>query len=341
MMEAGILGIACHLPERIETNDDLQRENPDWRMDEIFAKSGIRSRHISAPEETASDLGFEAASKLLDREIVARNEIDYVLYCTQSPDYYLPSGACILQNRLGLEKHIGALDFNLGCSGFVYGLQLAKSLVCSGAARNVLLITSDTYTKYIHPRDRTVRTLFGDGAAATLVGSGASKARIGHFVVGTDGKGAENLIVPQGGSRRPKSIAIAEEVTDEAGCTRTAENLYMDGPAIFAFAITAVPRVVNSLLEKAELTNDQVDLFVYHQANRYMLEHLAKRGKIDDQKMLIDVEDIGNTVSASIPIAIERAMEAGRIRNGHRLVLVGFGVGYSWAACDILWDVNR
>ena len=337
-MNVAILGIAYHLPERVENNDDLQRENPDWRMDDIYAKSGIETRHIAAVGETASDLGYHAATQLLKRAVVGTEEIDYLLYCTQSPDYFLPSGACILQERLGLGKHVGALDFNLGCSGFVYGLQLAKSLVVAGAARNVLLVTADTYTKYIHPRDRTVRTLFGDGAAVTLIGASNSGGRLGEFVVGTDGRGAENLIVPQGGTRQRSSHQPPPESTDNAGCTRTSENLYMNGPAIFTFAISAIPKAVKTLMDKAELSVEQVDKFVYHQANQYMLEQLAKRGKIPEDKMLIDVQELGNTVSASIPIAIQRAVERGEIRSSHRLVLVGFGVGYSWAACELQWS---
>ncbi len=336
-MGTGILGIAYHLPERIETNDDLRRENPDWRMDELYAKSGIRARHIAAQDETASDLGYRAAKKLLSRNIVAPGEIDYLIYCTQSPDYFLPSGVCILQERLGLSKHIGAFDYNLGCSGFVYGLQIARSFIAADVARNVLLITADTYSKFIHPRDRTVRTLFGDGAAATLIGSSEAAGTIGNFAIGTDGAGAENLIVRSGGLRIPRSPKTAKEITDAAGCTRSEENLFMDGPAIFSFAITTVPRTVRRLLEKSRLSPDDVHWYVYHQANKYMLEHLARYNGIPDEKMIIDVETIGNTVSASIPIAIQRAVEGGRIRPGHRLVLVGFGVGYSWGACDVLW----
>jgi 3-oxoacyl-[acyl-carrier-protein] synthase-3 len=336
-MDTAVLGIAYHLPQGIETNDDLQRQNPDWRMDDLYAKSGIASRHIAAEGETALDLGYQAAVGLLDRQLVASDEIDYVLFCTQSPDYFLPTGACILQQRLGLGKHIGALDFNLGCSGFVYGLQIAQSLVAAGAARNVLLITSDTYTKYIHPRDRTVRTLFGDGAAATLVGPATGAGRIGTFLVGTDGKGAENLIVPAGGLRLPCTAKTSEEVTDDAGCIRTKQDLYMDGPAIFTFAISVVPRAVKKLLATADISPDEIDWYVYHQANQYMLEQLAKRSKIPAEKMVIDVNDIGNTVSASIPIALQRGVESGKIKPGDRMLLVGFGVGYSWAACDMIW----
>jgi len=333
-----ILGISYHLPERMETNEDLKRENPDWRIDELYAKSGISIRHVAAEDETASDLGYEAARKLLERNCVATDEIDYIIYCTQSPDYYLPSGACILQDRLGLGKHVGAFDFNLGCSGFVYGLQMSKSLIASGEARNVLLITADTYCKVIHPNDRAVRTLFGDGAAATLIGSAEDKGSIDRFVVGTNGAGAENLIVPSGGFRTPRSPETAVEAMDEVGCIRSRDNLFMDGPAIFAFALTTVPRALSALLKKAELALDDVDWYVYHQANKYMLDHLARRSKIPSEKMLIDVDTVGNTVSASIPLAISRAVDAGKIKSGQRLVLVGFGVGYSWGACDIIWD---
>ena len=326
-MEARILGLAYHLPERVETNDDLQRENPDWRMQELYEKSGIWARHIAAEGETASDLGYQAAEQLLQRGLVAREAIDYLLFCTQGPDHFLPSTACILQNRLHLGKHVGALDYNLGCSGWIYGLQLAAALITSGEARCVLLVTADTYTKYIHPRDRTVRTLFGDGAAATLVGPTNGVGRIGTFVIGTDGTGAERLIVPSGGLRIPRSPATAEETTDGSGCTRAKDNLYMDGPAIFTFAITAVPRAIKTLLDKLALSATQIDWYVYHQANMYMLENLARRSQIPLDKMILDMRDIGNTVSASVPIALQRAVESGRIQPGQRLVLAGFGVG--------------
>ena len=238
-MKAIVLGIDCHLPEKIETNEDLGRENPDWQMGKLSDKSGIASRHVAAFGETAGDMGFQAAKKLLGRGLVAPEQIDYLLYCTQSPDYFLPSFACILQRQLGLGKHVGALDFNLGCSGWVYGLHLAKSFIESRAARNVLLITSDTYSKYIHPKDRSVRLLFGDGAAATLIGAAEEKQGIGEFVLGTDGAGAEKLIVPSGCFRLPRSPETALESIDSAECVRSKDNLFMDGPAIFSFAITA------------------------------------------------------------------------------------------------------
>jgi 3-oxoacyl-[acyl-carrier-protein] synthase III len=337
MMDVGIIAIRYHLPSHIETNDDLRRENPDWRMAEIYAKSGISARHIAADEETASDLAYQAAVELFRSSPVAPGEIDYLIYCSQSPDYFLPSSACVLQHKLGLCKHVGAFDYNLGCSGFVYGLQIAKALVQGNFARYVLLITADTYSKFIHPRDRTVRTLFGDGAAATLIGMTSGPARIGNFVVGTDGAGADKLIVPGGAMRTHRSNEVLQETTDNWGCTRSQANLFMDGPAMFAFAISTVPKMLDVLLEKSKISSDNINWFIYHQANKYMLEQLARRSKIPANKMIIDVEDIGNTVSASIPIAIQRAVECGRILSGHQLLMAGFGVGYSWGLCDMVW----
>ena len=338
-MAARILGIAYHLPEKIETNDDLGRENPDWLMGSLNRKSGISARHISAPDETASDLGFRAAQKLLARELVDPGQIDYLLYCTQSPDQFLPSGACGLQDRLKLGKHVGAFDINLGCSGYVYGLQMARALLDVGDARNVLLVTADTYTKYIHPRDRTVRVLFGDGGAASLIGRAEADTpgRIGPFVIGTDGAGAGNLIVPSGGLRLPRSPETARVRTDASGCSRCQDNLYMNGPAIFAFAITTVPKTILALLAKSRLAAEDIDWYVYHQANRLMLETLAVRSNVPEEKMVLALEGMGNTVSASIPIAIQDHVEAGKILAGQRLMLIGFGVGHSWGACIVEW----
>jgi 3-oxoacyl-[acyl-carrier-protein] synthase-3 len=338
-MTARILGIEYYLPAHIETNECLRVKNPNWNVDDIYKKTGIISRHIAASDETASDLGFIAAIKLLKRLDVNIHEIDYLIFCTQSPDYLLPSSACILQHRLGLSKNIGAFDFNLGCSGYIYGLNIAKSMILSKTAHQVLLIVADTYSKYIHPRDRTVSMLFGDGAAATLIGPGkdCSGSRIGEFVLGTDGSGAEKLIVPSGACRIPRTSRTDEEITDSDGCTRSANNLFMDGPSVFNFAISVVPHLVKTLLMKAGLSLDQIDWYIYHQANKFMLDHLAKCSKIPSQKMVINLETIGNTVSASIPIALQMQVEKGQILPGDKLVLVGFGVGYSWGACEILW----
>lgn len=337
-MACEILGIDYYLPERLVTNNELARENPDWDVPAFYSKIGIAERHWAAREETASDLAFEACQKLLARQLVAPEKIDYLMYCTQCPDYYLPSAACVLQDRLGLAQDTAALDFNLGCSGYVYGIGLAKALIVSGQARHVLLATADTYSKLVHPRDRTVCMLFGDAGTATLIGpTSEGPGEIWDPVLRTDGSGFGKLIVPAGGLRLPRSAETAREETDESGCTRSRNNLFMDGAGIFAFAITAVPRLIRDTLAKVGLAVDDVDWFVYHQANKFMLEELFTRSKIPPDKAVMSFEKVGNTVSSSIPIAIKNYQDAGNIQPGHRLMLVGFGVGLSWGAGMLTW----
>ncbi|MCA9125497.1 MAG: ketoacyl-ACP synthase III [Planctomycetales bacterium] len=338
MVHARILGIAGYLPHRVETNDDLAAENPDWDMQRIAGKTGIVSRHIAADGETSLDLGLQASQRLLERNIVELAAIDYVIVCSQTPDRWLPSDACVVQHRLGLGTHVGAFDFRLGCSGFVCGLQLAKALVETSAARNVLLITGETYSKLVHPKDRTVRALFGDGAAATLVGiAEAEQTCIGPFVTGTDGSGAQCLTVPSGGFRLPKSDATAIEHTDATGSIRSDDHLFMDGQAIFAFALNQVPKLVTELLGKAGLAKQDIDWWVFHQANRFMIENLAICCGLEPSRVVYAMENVGNTVSASIPLAIEQSLADGKIQPGHKLALVGFGVGLSWNACVLQW----
>jgi 3-oxoacyl-[acyl-carrier-protein] synthase-3 len=337
-VEARILGIAGCLPEKVETNADLAREHPDWDMTRIAEKTGILARRIAAAGETACDLGCRAAQKLLARNLVPVSDIDYVIFSTQTPDHPLPSNACVLQQRLKLSTHVGAVDINPGCTGFVFGLQLAKGLILSRAARNVLLVTGETYTRLIHPADRTVRALFGDGAAATLVGAaGGGAGVIGEFMVGTDGSGGPSLIVPSGGARLPRSAITATVQRDEQGCLRSQDHLFMDGQAVFAFTLNRVPAAIAALLQKAGLTRDAVDWYVFHQANKFMLENLAKCSRTPLDKMVFHLAEIGNTVSSSIPLALEAYVESGRIRPGQQLLLAGFGVGLTWAACLVTW----
>ncbi len=332
---AAIAAIRTHLPAGELRNEDLANELGDWTADKIFEKTGIRTRRIAAEHECASDLGVAAAQRLFETGVCDPGDIDFLIFCTQSPDYFLPATACTMQARLGLRTSCGALDINQGCSGFVYGLALAKSLVEAGTASCVLLVTADTYSKFLHPRDRTVRTIFGDGAAATLVvRSDAEDEAIGPFVMGTDGQGACQLIVPVGGLRRRPTSETGVATEAEGGSWRSEQNLYMNGPEIFNFTLSAVPPVVEQLLRKAN-GGPAVDYFVFHQANRFMLERLRNKLKIAPDKFCIDMEDCGNTVSSTIPLALERARHGGKITGGQRVMLVGFGVGYSWAAAMI------
>jgi 3-oxoacyl-[acyl-carrier-protein] synthase-3 len=332
-LHARILDLAAYLPARVLSNEELAALYPDWSADKILAKTGIRERRIAASGETAADMACAAAENLFAQGRVAREEIDFILLCTQAPDYLLPTSACLLQERLGVPRSAGALDFNLGCSGFVYGLSLARGLVESGAARRVLLLTADSYSKFIHPQDHSVRTLFGDAAAATVVGAANGPApEIGPFVFGTDGRGAHDLIVEAGGARRPRDASSAVERLDANDNTHSADTLYMDGAEVLSFTLREVPAAISALLDKAGLVQDDIDYFVLHQANRFMLETLRKKIGVAPERMPLHLEHVGNTVSSTIPLALIGMREAGQLAPGKRLMLVGFGVGYSWAA---------
>ncbi len=333
-MKAEVKAIAYHLPEQRLTNEDLAQAFGDWDAAKILAKTGIKERRVVAANECASDLAVVAAQKLFAAGVCAPSDVDFLLLCTQSPDYLLPATACTLQGRLRLSTKCGALDFNQGCSGFVYGLALAKGLIETGIAHNVLLLTAETYSRFLHPRDRSTRTIFGDAAAATLISGEESEAELlGPFILGTDGRGAKELIVPVGGARhRPTSeTSVAKE--SEGGNWRSQENLFMNGPEIFNFTLQAVPGLVQQLLQKAGRSLDEVDRFVFHQANRFMLDRLRAKMRIPPEKFSLHLETCGNTVSSTIPIALHADQAAGRIAPGQNVMLVGFGVGYSWAAC--------
>ncbi|HWB07045.1 MAG TPA: ketoacyl-ACP synthase III [Verrucomicrobiales bacterium] len=336
-MNARIAAIDFHLPGHVLTSAGLAEEFPGWTVDKIQSKTGIEERRIAAGNEFASDLAVQAAEKLFAQGS-PRESVDTLLYCTQSPDYFLPTTACILQDRLKLPTGIAALDFNLGCSGYIYGLGLASGLIQSGQSKQVLLLTADTYSKFIHPADRSVRTLFGDAAAATLVVAHDEPGGLdGPFVYGTDGAGAQNLIVPAGGTRTPRQ-AQPEVITDDAGNQRTVNHLFMDGPEIFNFTIRVVPATVESILAKSGLRLEEIDLFVFHQANQYMLEHLRKRLGVPAEKFVISMQKCGNTVSSTIPIALRMALESGQLRDGMKVMLLGFGVGYSWGGTVLNWN---
>lgn len=326
-MDAYIKAISYYLPEKVVTNEQLVEEFPEWSVDKIAKKVGINERHIAADDETAGDLAYKAAEILISDNGISRDSIDFVLLCTQSPDYFLPSTSCIIQNRLGLPTKCGAFDFNLGCSGYEYGLAIAKSFVLSGMARNVLLLTAETYNKHIHPKDKGNRTIFGDGASASLISS-EGFAKIGEFVLGTDGSGYDRLIHKTGAMRH---YAPLEDVAfDENNNPLSSDHLFMDGKAIFDFTSDVVPPMIEESLTKHQLKKEDVDLFVFHQANKYMINYLRKLMEIDKDKFYVFMESVGNTVSSTIPIALCEAKKEGRLHGN--VVLAGFGVGLSYGA---------
>lgn len=326
-MEAKIKAISYWLPDKVVTNEDLAKAFPEWSVDKISKKIGILKRHIAGPEELSSDLAIKAAEKLFDEHKINPADIDFIMLCTQSPDYFLPTSACIIQNKLGIPISSGAIDFNLGCSGFIYGLAMAKGLIYAGIARNILLLTSETYSKFIHPGDKSNLTIFGDAGAAILI-STRGFATIGEFDLGTDGKGADKLIVKTGGLRNKTSYN--EGLTDEYGNFISENHLFMNGGEIFNFTIDMVPPLVKNVLQKNKLSQNEIDHFVFHQANKYMLNHLRKLLEIPEDKFYYYLEEVGNTVSSTVPIALYEALKEGKIGNGSKVLLAGFGVGFSW-----------
>ena len=281
---AYLKGISYYLPEKAVTNDELVREFPEWSIEKVAAKVGVNTRHVAAEHETAGDMAEMAARRLFAEYDIAPSDVDFVLLCTQSPDYFLPSTSCVLQHRLGLRTNIGALDYNLGCSGCVYGLAVAKGLIAAGIARNVLLLTAETYTKYLHPDDKSNRSIFGDGAAACLI-STTGFAEIGEFVLGTDGSGAEHLIVKTGAARFPDQTHHSTQ--DAEGHVWHDDHLYMNGGAIFNFTLDAVPTLTKQVLTQNCLSKEEIDYYVFHQANKFMLNTIRKVCALPKEKFHI------------------------------------------------------
>lgn len=333
-MKAFIKAISYYLPETVVTNEQLVAEFPEWTVEKIADKVGVDQRHVAGDHETATDLAVKAAEKLFEEnKNINRNNIDFVLLCTQSPDYFLPSSACIIQDRLGIPTTSGAFDFNLGCSGYIYGLAVAKGLLAAGIASNILLLTAETYNKYLHPRDKGNRTIFGDAASATIIAS-EGFAEIRNFALGTNGAGANNLIVKTGASRNREK---AGDLTfDENGNPYSSDCLFMNGAEIFSFTQKNVPVVVRQTIENNGIEMDDINMFIFHQANSYMLNFLRKKIRIAPERFYMNMGKVGNTVSNSIPIALYDAMQEDKL---DRLVLIcGFGVGYSWGGCVLKFD---
>jgi 3-oxoacyl-[acyl-carrier-protein] synthase-3 len=324
------MNLEYYLPESILTNFELAQEFPAWDYLGFEKKVGIKSRHIAGENETALDLAEKASLKLF--KTVDKCSIDFILLCTQSPDYYLPTSACILQNRLKLSTNCGALDFNLGCSGYVYGLALAKSLLFSKVASNILLVVSETYSKHIHPKDKVNRVIFGDGAAATLINKDSFS--IGEFVLGTDGNGFQELIIRNGGIKN-RFVTDVKEFEYSSGNITSDNHLYMNGLEIFNFSLNTIPALVLQTAEKNNLKIPEIDYFIFHQANAHMLNYLRTKSQIAPEKFCIDLDETGNTVSATIPIALKNSFSKSQIKKGDIVMLVGFGVGLSWGATII------
>ena len=330
-MAIKITSLDYYLPENVVTNDDLKKENPDWDLDSVEKKSGVLERHIARQDETALDLAVKACLNLFDQDTEHIKNIDAVIFCTQSPDYIMPPNSYLLQKRLGFSENIIAYDFNLACSGYIYSLSMAHSLIYSGLATMVLLINADTYSKYISPKDRSTRVLFGDGAAATIVEKNNGRGMIDvHFM--SDGASYDCFYIPAGGCRFPRSTITDKEEKDSKGNIRTQNDIYMDGLSVWAAINSKVPRQIKSLLRKNNISINDIDHFFFHQASKMTLDSLIKVLAIDKNKVFINLANKGNTVSASIPIAMKDALQEKILNRGDLLLLSGFGVGMSYAA---------
>lgn len=325
-MKVAIKSIEYYLPPKTEDGNTLKKENPDWRLEDIEKKTGVNIRYISAPEQTATDMAALAAEKILSSG-VQKKEIEFLILITQSPDYALPTSACILQDRLGLDKSCMAFDVNLGCSGFIYGLAIAGALIEAGLVHKGFLLCSETYSKYIGKTDRTCRPLFSDAASAVLLSS-SDHNDIGPFEMGTDGSGFDNLILPSSGTR------VYNQQADE-------KKLFMNGSEIFMFTMDMVPKCVNALLDKSGTRVEDIDLFIFHQASKLVMDSIIRRLNLPEEKVYVNYNQIGNTVSASIPIALSQALQEKRLKNNDQVMLVGFGVGYSWGGCLLRWSGQR
>lgn len=334
-MGSALKYFSYYLPEKEYTNEDYFLDFPQARENaDKLMKIGITSRRVVTKGETASDLAVKSALKLFEEHAIDKSEIDFVLFCTEQPDHIVPATACLIQERLKLGNHCGALDYNLACSGYVYGVAMAKGLIESVGLRNVLLLNATTVTSTVNPRDGSNRYIFGDGAAATLV-SADPQSKIGDFIFGTDGARADKIIIKDGASRHPLTEASYIETEDEYGNVHADANLYMNGVSIFNFGLKTVPQLVRDVLAKNKSSIEHIDLFIFHQANRFLIEAIANRLGIPGEKVFNFMEQSGNTVSATIPIVLSEAVRSGKAKPGSKILLCGFGTGLSWAATVI------
>lgn len=330
-MSIRIEHIEYYLPEKIVTNQDLQKQHTDWDLKKVEGKSGVFQRHIAAPDQTAYDLAKEAVTKLFEQNIVGKEQIDGILFCTQSPDYIMPSNAFLIHKEFGFKSNVWAFDYNLACSGYIYGLAIARGFIETKMASNILLITADTYSRYINENDRSTKVLFGDGAAVSLITAGDS-SDIFDAELASEGSEYEAFYIPSGGCKIPKSDQTKVMVADRSGNERTLEDIHMNGFAVWKFISNTVPKQIKDLLKRNKLTIDEIDFIGFHQASKLTLGSLSKALKIDPDELFTNLDRVGNTVSSSIPIALKDAQIAGKLKKGDLMLLSGFGVGLSWGS---------
>jgi len=315
-MNCIIDSLEYYLPSKIITNKYLN-EVCGIDADFLENKIGIKQRCIAEEDETISDMAVKAGELLFKKNDINREDVNLLLLCTQHNDYKLPTTACIVQNKLNLPTSCAAFDINLGCSGFVYSLGIGGNFIKTGQMQNVLIIMADQYSKSIDYNDKNTASLFGDAATAILLKK-SDKNGIVDIVYGTDGSNYDKLIIYNSGIKKD---------------VEKSNYLYMNGREIFKFSTRVVPNSINQLLERNNLTKQDIKYFVFHQANQYMLSEIKKRLELTEEQMVIDMENYGNTVSSTIPIAYKNLLKNNKLQEGDKVIFCGFGVGLSWASC--------
>ena len=330
-------GISWCVPERFETNEFLVQEFGTWTPEKIFHKTGINKRHIADEGKPASYYHTLVANKFFEEHPdIGRDTIDMLLVCTETRDYIAPATACVIHGLLGLRKTCGAVDYELGCSGYLYGLGIAKGFISAGIARRVLLTTGDVVAKYANKQDKAIRTIFGDGFTATLL-EASETDRVTGFDFGSDGTGFRDIIIEAGGEAMPRTAETGVAYTNRFGNTHSKENIYMDGRKVLEFSMGEVPGSVDRTLSLAGLKKEDIDLVVFHQASQLLLERVRDVLGVPPEKFVIDMSETGNTVSSTVPIALARAAASGRLKAGMKVLVSGFGVGLSWGTAVIEW----
>ncbi|MDA8066557.1 MAG: ketoacyl-ACP synthase III [Thermaerobacter sp.] len=327
MYSAGILGVGCYVPEQVLTNRDLEEmvdTNDEW----IVSRSGIRERRIAAPEEATSDLALQAARRALGDARLAPEELDLIIVGTDTPDMLFPATACLVQRGLGAYR-AACFDLEAACSSVIYGLSIARQFIATGTYRHVLVIGSEILSRITDWSDRSTCVLFGDGAGALVVGRVEEGFGVLSTVLGSDGRAADILRVPAGGSRLPASHETVE---------RRLHTLQMNGPEVYKFAVRVVERACDQALDQARIPKEDVELFVPHQANIRIIEGAARRFGFPMERVAVNVHRYGNMSMATIPVALQEAREEGRVHRGDHLLLVAFGAGMTWGAAVVRWS---
>lgn len=326
LKSVGIIGTGKYVPDRILSNKELEQmvdTNDEW----IVTRTGIRERRIAAAEQATSDLAFKASEIALKAAGVSAEELDLIIVATITPDMFFPSTACLLQEKLGATK-AAAFDLSAACSGFIYGLATANSMIASGMYKHVLVVGAECLSRITDYTDRNTCILFGDGAGAVVLGEVSEGRGFRSFELGADGSGGELLKVCGGGSRVPSTAAsIAEKQ----------HYIYMAGSEVFKFAVRIMGNAAEEALRKAGIDKAEIDLLIPHQANIRIIQSALNRLNLSEDKCMVNLDKYGNVSAASIPIALAEAVEQGRVSEGDCLVLVGFGGGLTWGASVLVW----